>query len=381
MVSLARKTLIREWRRFLPAVLAIAFAGLLLIVQAALVLGIFGSAAVYVTASSADLWVGYPGTQSVNLGRPISADVEMLLRMNPQVTSVEPLLWVDGDWRSVSTNHVQDKGGVSVFVNGINPSGNLLFDHVLPAHLRSLLMEPGAVIVDRADLEQLGVQPNSYARIDAKPVHVVATVTGLRALGGVNIICSLDTARELAGNLRDRDSITYWVAKLEDASAADNISAVLNGKSSFGPYQIWTADHFALRSQFYWMLDTGAGIAVLFMATIVFLVGVVVASQALMSVVISSAQEYATLNALGAGMVALRRVVLEQSAWIGGMGLLCSAALSSILLSFAQARDVPVAMTLVMAVVCAALILGIALISGLLAMRGLLRADPALLLR
>ena len=69
MVSLARKSLQREWPRYLPAVLAICFAGVMLFMQAALMLGIFGSAAVYVTKSSSDLWVGYPGTQSVSQGR------------------------------------------------------------------------------------------------------------------------------------------------------------------------------------------------------------------------------------------------------------------------------------------------------------------------
>ncbi len=44
MIALARKTLAYEWRRFLPVVLAMCFAGVLLIVQAALVLGIFGTA-------------------------------------------------------------------------------------------------------------------------------------------------------------------------------------------------------------------------------------------------------------------------------------------------------------------------------------------------
>ncbi|MGH8079498.1 MAG: ABC transporter permease, partial [Lysobacter sp.] len=58
MTSLARQTLLFEWRRFLPAVLAIGFSSLLLLLQAALVLGIFGSASVYVSGSSADLWMG-----------------------------------------------------------------------------------------------------------------------------------------------------------------------------------------------------------------------------------------------------------------------------------------------------------------------------------
>ena len=64
MIALARKTLAYEWRRFLPVVLAMCFAGVLLIVQAALVLGIFGTAAIYVKASSADIWAGFPAPRA-----------------------------------------------------------------------------------------------------------------------------------------------------------------------------------------------------------------------------------------------------------------------------------------------------------------------------
>lgn len=376
MISLARKSLVRELHRYIPAILAICFAGVLLFVQAALVLGIFGSAAVYVTSSSANLWIGYPGTQSVNLGRGINNDIEMLLLMNKNISAVEPLIWVDSDWRSSNT-----RGGVSVFTIGINPHNNgIIFDKVLPAHLRPLLMEPGAVIIDRADLDQLGVRSGDFAWIDGKHVHVVATANNLRALGGVNVLCSLETARTLASS-RDIGKVTYWVAKLKNVSAASATINELIGKSSFGNFEVWTDNQFALRSQFYWMLDTGAGVAVLFMAAIVMLVGIVVASQALMSVVISAAREYATLNALGVGMAALRRVILEQSAWIGSIGLILSAAVSAVLLTFAKSRDVPVDVTPIMTLVWAAVVLGIALLSGLIAMRGLLRADPSSLLR
>ena len=70
MVPLARKTLLHEWRRYLPAALAVAFTGVLLLMQAALVMGIFGGASVYVNQSGGDLWVGYPGTQTIELAAP-----------------------------------------------------------------------------------------------------------------------------------------------------------------------------------------------------------------------------------------------------------------------------------------------------------------------
>ena len=377
MVALARKTLIYEWRRFLPAILAVGFAGLLQLLQAALVLGIFGSASVYITGSSADLWAGYPGTQSVNLGRSIDSGVEMRLRMDPAVTAVEPFHWVDADWRGPS-----DTGGVSVFVSGINarPDG-MLFAHALPPALRARLNEPDAVIVDRADLDSLGVKVGDSAVINGHRVRVVGVSSGLRALGGVNVVASLATAAELDTDPSNANRMTYFVAKLRDPAAADDVAARLRGTSAFGKYDVWTAQDFARRSQLYWMFDTGAGAGVLFLAGIVFLVGAVITSQTLVAAVIGSVREYATLNALGVGVGALRRVVMEQAFWVGALGLVGSTLLGAIALAIARSRSVPVALDPWTTLACLALGMGLAIVSGLAAMRSLHRADPATLLR
>jgi putative ABC transport system permease protein len=377
MVALARKTLIYEWRRFLPAILAVGFAGLLQLLQAALVLGIFGSASVYITGSSADLWAGYPGTQSVNLGRSIDSGVEMRLRMDPAVTAVEPFHWVDADWRGPS-----DTGGVSVFVSGINarPDG-MLFAHALPPALRARLNEPDAVIVDRADLDSLGVKVGDSAVINGHRVRVVGVSSGLRALGGVNVVASLATAAELDTDPSNANRMTYFVAKLRDPAVADDVAARLRGTSAFGKYDVWTAQDFARRSQLYWMFDTGAGAGVLFLAGIVFLVGAVITSQTLVAAVIGSVREYATLNALGVGVGALRRVVMEQAFWVGALGLIGSTLLGAIALAIARSRSVPVALDPWTTLACLALGMGLAIVSGLAAMRSLRRADPATLLR
>lgn len=377
MVALARKTLVYEWRRFLPAILAVGFAGLLQLLQAALVLGIFGSASVYITGSAADLWAGYPGTQSVNLGRPISEDVAMRLRMDPDVTNVEPFRWVDADWRGP-----RDTGGVSVFVSGIDPRPDgMMFSHALPPALRAKLNEPGAVIVDKADLDSLGVNIGDTAAINGQRVRVVGVSSGLRALGGVNIVSSLDTARVLDIAPEDTGMMTYFVAKVRDPSKAKAIAKRLTGSDSFGPYNVWTAKEFARQSQLYWMLDTGAGAGVLFLAGIVFLVGAVITSQTLIAAVIGSIREYATLNALGVGRGALRKVIMEQAFWVGALGLICSIVIGIVMLAIARSRSVPMQLHPLTAAVCLALSMALAIVSGLAAMRSLRRADPASLLR
>jgi len=377
MVALARKTLLYEWRRFLPAMVAIGFAGLLQLLQAGLVLGIFGSASVYITGSSADLWVGYPGTQSVNLGRAINPDLAMLLRTDPAVVQVEPFYWVDADWRGP-----RGTGGESVFVSGIDPRADaMMFSKALPPALRARLREPDGVIIDRADIDKLGVRVGDSAAINGQRVRVVGVARGLRALGGVNVVSSLDTARELDIDPVDAGRPTYLVARLRDPAQAAAVAARLRDRGGFGPYQVWTASDFARRSVLYWMLDTGAGAGVLFLAGIVFLVGAVITSQTLMGAVAGSAREYATLNALGVGVAKLRWVVLEQAFWVSALGLLGATVLGVAIIALARSQDVPVVLDVPITLACIVLALGLAAISGLVAMRSLRRADPATLLR
>lgn len=376
MVPLARKTLLHEWRRFLPSAVAVAFSGLLLLVQSALVLGIFGSAAVYVDKSGGDLWLGFPGTQSIELGRPISGQAQIAALMDPAVARVEPFNWLDGDWRGPA-----DKGGVSVFISGIDTRPDaLMFADVMTPDLRARLDEPDGVIVDRADLSKLGLDVGGQAVLNGHRVRIVGVGTGLRALGGVNILTSLDTARRL-DNGEHAGQVAYYVVKLRDPAQAKAASARLNAAGQSGRFQAWTRDAFARRAVTYWMFETGAGLGVLFLAVVVVLVGAVITSQTLMGAVAGSIREYATLQALGVGVRALRRVVLEQAAWVGAFGIVAGGLVTVLVVALAQRRDVPAQLSPLVVLVCAALVMGIALLSGLAALRTLRHADPASLLR
>jgi len=375
MVPLARRTLLHEWRRFLPSAIAVAFSGLLLLVQAALVLGIFGSAAVYIQRSGGDLWIGYPGTQSIELGRPIPQEARLHALMDPAVSRVEAFRWVDGDWRGPA-----DKGGVSVFVSGIDTHPDaLMFKDVLSPELRARLDEPDGVVVDRADLSKLGLAVGGQAVINGHRVRIVGVGNGLRALGGVNILASLATAARLDES--GGDEVAYYVVGLHDPSMAGEVAARLQPGGRQPRYEAWTRDTFAQQAMTYWMFETGAGLGVIFLAVVVFIVGAVITSQTLMGAVAGSIREYATLHALGVGLAALRGVVLQQAAWVGAFGLVVGGVATALLLALAHRHDVPAALDPLVATACAMMVMGIALASGLMAVRTLRHADPALLLR
>jgi putative ABC transport system permease protein len=194
------------------------------------------------------------------------------------------------------------------------------------------------------------------------------------------VLTSLSTARLLDTAIAS-DRTTYLVAKVRDPAQADAVAGRLEGPTAFGSYAVWTAEQFAHRSQMYWIFDTGAGAGVLFMAAIVFLVGAVITSQTLVAAVAGSIREYATLNALGVGVNALRKVVMEQAFWVGAIGLLGSSILACGLFAIAWHFNVPVEISPAAVGACLLLSMILALVSGLAAIRTLRQADPASLLR
>lgn len=377
MISLARATLLYEWRRFLPATLAVAFAGLLVLVSLALLLGMFATVAVYIEKSGADLWVGYRDTPSVDLGRGIATRNEVFLRMHPQVQRVEPYLWTAADWRR------PDGQAVSGFVIGVDtrPAG-LTFSRLLTPAQRAALDEPDTVIIDVADLRKLGVHVGERAELNRRSVKVIDAVRGIRAIGGANILASLATARYVDPDLKANDGYAaYLLVKLRDPRGALTVRNELQPRGAYRPYTVWTATEFSEQSQSYWLLESGAGTGVLFSAALGFLVGVVITSQTLMAAITSSLREYAALRALGVSIRSLRSIVLEQSFWIGLVGLCITAAGTAAVWAVAYANHVAFAAPLWAIVTTAVLIMVIAGGSGLLALRALTRAEPATLLR
>jgi putative ABC transport system permease protein len=373
-MSLALKTLIYDWRRFTPAVVAVAFSGLLVLMQAAIILGIFSLSSLYVTRSDADLWIGFPGVQSLDLGRPIAPRAELFAWMNPHVQRLEPFLWGSGEWRTPG------RGMVNVYIVGVDTAANAMaLSATLAPDLRTAISAPGSVVVDQADLHKLQVRVGDVAEINGRRVRVVGVTRGLRGLGGVNAIASLATTRALDPAAGPDGKTAYLLARLDDPAQADEVAASLNARGG-GTMEALTADVFARRTTRYWLVESGAGVAFLLGSVVAVLVSVIITSQTLAAAVAGSLKEYAALRALGFPMSALRRIVLAQSAWVGAAGLATAAVLAGLLALAARAGAVPAVFSAPMMAAAAALVMVTALGSGLFALRRVGQADPAVLL-
>ena len=375
MVSLARSSLIYESRRYLAAILAVTFAGLLVLVQLALLLGMFGTVSLPVDRTSADLWIGFRDTQSVDLGRPVTRHADAVARMHPQVAKIERYGGLMADVRRA------DGAAVAIFVHLVDPQpGAMAFDGILTPTQRALLDEPDAIIIDVADQGKLGVALGSIVEINGRRARIAAIVSGIRAIGGATAIASHATGRRFDRSRIDEEP-NYFLVKLVPGADPARVAAEIADTGPVQRYSVWRAADLSLRSQLYWLLESGAGIGAGVASLLGLLVGAVITSQTLSGAILASLKEYATLRALGVPNAALRNVVLEQATWIGVLGLGLTAVLATLVAAAGHAGGVAMLFPSWLVFGTAGTVLCIALASGLVALRPLFRADPANLLR
>lgn len=376
MVSLARSSLRYEWRRYLAAVLAVAFSGLLVIVQLGLLLGMFGTVSVIIDRSEAELWASFPDAPTFDLARDIPGRYDIKLRLHPDVTHVEEIVYGDGDWRR------HDGVAFTASIIGIEPGAeSRALTRVLSPELRTALLEPDAVLVDEAEAEKLGATVGETVSINGRRAKVAGLTSGMRSIGNVYVIASISTARRLADAATRDDHTSFFLVHLRPGADPHRVRDELAPKGNIRPFSLWTADEFSTRSQMYWLLESGTGVGFLFSSLLGFLVGAVITSQTLAGAVMASLREYATLRALGVPVRALRWVIVEQSFWVGVIGLGITLASSMLLYPLAHYFHVGMRLPLAGVTLCCGLTLLVALGAGVLALRSLYRAEPAALLR
>lgn len=374
MVSIARSSLLFEWRRYTTAVLAVTFAGLLVVIQLALLLGLFSSVSTVIDKSSADLWIGFRNTQSVDLGRPIHPGSDAVAWSHPGVARVELYVSAFGDLRR------PDGVAVLVTVNAIDTANQALaYSKLLTSAERAQLREPGAILIDAADMRKLGAQVGTFVEINGRRVRIAGVVEGIRAVGGVNVLASHATTRMLAPE--SAQQVTFYLVGLRPGRSAEAIATELSDSARFPRYSVWPAREFSIQSQSYWLLESGAGIGSGFASLLALIVGVVITSQTLSGAILASIKEFAALRALGVSRGALRAVVVEQALWVGVVGLAVTSLLTLVIAVLGERWRIAMEFPWWMLAGVGVVMMSIAVLSGLLSLRPLLAAEPASLLR
>jgi len=360
-------------QRYLPAMLAVMFSALLVSLQFGLLLGTFSMVSIPIDNTMADVWVGEPRVASLDVGDSVPERWRDRLDAQPEVVETEPYIQGFFPW-------TKPQGGTenSIIVGCRLHKGALGAVRQLTPAMRVELAEPGAVVVDKADMRRLGLTTGvgEFAQVGGRRVRVVGVVRGLKGLGGPYVFCSLETARRL---LRvPADEVTYILARCRDPLDAPRLVERLRQYANMSAF---TSAEFSFRSRWHWLVMSGGGIALGCAALLGLLVGAVVTSQTLYAATAASFREYAVLRALGVPRWRIAQIILAQAFWLGVAGVLLA---FPAVLGLAYVADLLGARVFMPPWVlgsAAGLTLTVAMVAGLTALRSLRHLQLATLLR
>jgi len=398
-MSLALATLLYEWRRYMAAVVALAFSGLLILAQVGIFVGIGKGFTAQIDRARADIMVLGPGAKAL-FGGPSGLPRRMipLVYSHPEVTQVAPLDGSGGRFQNILSPEQQAKEEARAKTKGKGKSGgsarksefvNVTVIDAIPGYVTvptdytqsmiEALRRPYAIAVDETALKRLGVKKGDKALYNGKTVYVAVVTKGYPNIIQPTLVMSRDTLRML-GEADTGQRVGPLMVEIQDPSRAEIVAAQLNKKGD-GKFRAWTRQELADANSGAMLDDQIIGIILGFSAFLGLLIGVIITWQTLRGAIMANIKEFASLRALGVSMGDLRNIVMELSFWVGIVGVLAAGLLTWLVSLIAVAGGVPMYFPPTLIGIVAVFLVVIAMVSGFLSLGILKNSQPADLLR
>ena len=380
-MSLALSTLIYEWRRYLAAVIALAFSGLLILAEVGMFVGIGKSFTATIDRSPAEVILLAPKAESLmneNAGLP--RRVMPLVYMHPDVLQVKDLAGSGAAFRTypgAKTKKTKQQW-VQIMAVDLEP-GAVTWPTDYSEDIRAGLSEPYSVAIDETTLPTLGVKLGDRALLNGHVIRVGAVLHNYANVNQPMLIVSRDTLRMIRSQANN-DRTGPLMVKIRDPARAEQVRDELN-RMGRGQFRAWTRQELAKANDRALMKEQIIGIMMNFTIALGFFIGVGITWQTLRGAVLANIKEFASLRALGVSVGSLRKIVLELAFWVGVVGLIATGVFVWGVASLGKAGGVPMSFPpdyIAMAVV---LLMIIALGSGFLSLGVLKKSQPADLLR
>jgi putative ABC transport system permease protein len=345
----------------------------LVTVQLGLLVGWCNTVSAIVRHADTDIWIMAEQTPAFDYGTAIPRQRVY------QARSLEGVAWAEG--LLVTWNYWQRRDGrrVNVELVGID-KGCFGGPWAMQAGTTEQVLLPDGVIVDNLFLKKLGVrQVGDEAEILGHRAVVRGISTGVRTFTAAPFIfTSIETARKF-DQWSGPDDITYVLVRCSSGHSPEVVRDRLRAEL---PYvEVLTSREFAVRTMRYWMLETGAGLTVILAASLALAVSVVVTSQTLFAVTQEYLGNYATLVAVGFGRAQLLACVLMQGLVLAVGEVLFGSAGFAIAARFSVQTNLPLETSPEVYAGLVMIAVGSCLVGSLLAVRTVLRVEPATVFR
>lgn len=366
---LAGRMLTHNRPRLAFTVLGISAAFFLTAAQAGLLVGWINTVTALVRHSGADMWVMAQHTPAFDYGTAIPRQ-----RIH-QARNVPGVAWAEGLFMAWNIWQRPDGRRVNVELVGLDVSGRGGPWQMQEGDLAAL-RQPGIVIVDELFADLLGVDGlGSTAEMIGQRAEVGGLSRGVRTFtASPFVFASLEQAIRYDRRYRD-DEITYVLVRCHKDADPEAVRTELRARLPH--VEVLTTREFARRSAAYWMLGTGAGITVVLTALLGLVVGAIIMSQTLFAVTNDHLENYATLRALGFGRNQLVGCVLLQAVVLGAAGVVLGTGLFFAAAAASARTSIPLETTPAVMAGLALVALLTSVASSWLAVRSVLRLDPA----
>lgn len=366
---IALKNLLHDPARFLATAAGIGLSFVLVTVQLGLLAGFDRAISAMIDHAKADLWIVPAGTAAFDDPALLEGTLRYAAAIVQGVRRVTPMLVGFAEWRKPGG------GSTTVIVVGSDPKTGAIKPWNVSSGKPYDLKAPDAVAIDTSYTQQLGVSKRGeVARIEGLQARVAVTTNGIRSFTtSPYVFTSLSQARAFLN--ADASRASYLAVQL--SHSADAALTRERIASKLPNAEVLTSAEFRRRNVERWLLETGAGIALLAGAGLAVVVGSVITMQSLYTSVNDHRKEFATLRAMGSSKRFLMSVVACQAGMctLAGCALALIANIGVIAISATSSLPIQITLSLMLGLGAAAALMSFAAAFAAAVKVG--RVDPA----
>jgi putative ABC transport system permease protein len=337
--------------------------------QIGMMMGWIETCTMMVERAGVDLWVVGVKSPAFDYGSPIPRQRLYQARSVEGVAEAHPMFMAWTVWNR------PDGRKVNVELIGLDQSLVGGPASMVEGDLRSVLRDR-MVVVDAMYLDLLGVEGlGQRFEMLGRRAEVAGISEGVRTFTASPFVFTSIEDAILYDKRYRADEITYVLVRCKAGEVVSEVADRL--RANLRSVEVLTSAEFKRRTAEYWMIGTGIGFTVVMTAVLGVIIGALVISQTLFSLLQDHRPHYATLLALGFEVGLLGKVVFFQALLLWVIGAAAGAGAFYAASAIAERSPVPLRMPPdVMAVLL--LVQGLAsLAAGWWVLRKLRRIDPA----
>ncbi|WP_153558061.1 ABC transporter permease DevC [Roseimaritima sediminicola] len=380
---LAWKNLTADWRRLSLGVAGVGFAVVLMFMQNGFRNALLDSPVQMVRMLDADLVAISPARYSLPSEHRFPLNLLQRAATDPDVTDVIPL-YIE---RQRAQLRVQENARRPIRVLGVSLESTVFTDPEIEAALPAL-RRPRTALLDRSTRREYALATRDWERLSNQAIElsnrdldIVGTVRiGTDFANEGTLIMSEDNFADyfpFRGDGAPLQTVDLGLIRLRPGADPRTVASRLREQGA-GEWEVMPRGALIQREINFWSNQTPIGMIFLVGSLMGFAVGVIICYQILFTSIHDAMPEFATLKAMGYSNRFFLTLVIRQSLYLSLIGFV-----PALLASWGlfQLLEAVVGLPMILDPLRIGIVLlwtvAMCLISGLLALRKLLHADPA----